>query len=99
MISYLTSVINDPWDYADIQKYELEGSQRDSIIYNAVYDSIITLTEENIYLCSVLNSRPQTRLHAGSSLLFHRTDDHVACHNKILRMEGCREIVAEQNLR
>ena len=23
MISYLTSVINDPWDYADIQKYEL----------------------------------------------------------------------------
>ena len=57
MISYLTSVINDPWDYADIQKYELEGSQRDSIIYNSVYDSRITLTEENIYLCSVRTMR------------------------------------------
>ena len=74
MISYLTSVINDPWDYADIQKYELEGSQRDSIIYNSVYDSRITLTEENIYLCSVRTMRGEYKnfyLYAITRSLFY----------------------------
>lgn len=53
MLSYTTNDIFNPWTDNDIRKYEAEGSQRDSIIYNAVYNSRIILTEENVFLCSI----------------------------------------------
>lgn len=53
MLSYITKDINNPWTDYDIRRYENEGSQRDSVIYNSAYNSRMILTEENIFLCSI----------------------------------------------
>lgn len=53
MIPFITTEINSPWSNSDIAKYESEGSQRDSTIYNSHYNSRILLTEKNIFLCSL----------------------------------------------
>lgn len=53
MLSYTTKNINNPWTDSDIRKYEAEGSQRDTVLYNAVYNSRMILTEKNIFLCSI----------------------------------------------
>lgn len=53
MIPFLTKDINEPWTDVDIRRYEAEGSQRDTVIYNSYYNSRIILTEENIFLCSM----------------------------------------------
>lgn len=53
MIPFMTKGINDPWTDADIRRYEAEGSQRDTVIYNSYYNSRLILTEENIFLCSM----------------------------------------------
>ena len=53
MISYITNNINDPWSKADIARFEEEGSQRDKIVYNSAYNARISLTDKNIYLCSI----------------------------------------------
>lgn len=53
MLSYTTNSIYSPWSYEDIRKYEAEGSQRDEVIYNAAHNARITLTDKNIFLCSI----------------------------------------------
>lgn len=53
MLSYTTKGINNPWTDYDIKHYESEGSQRDKVIYNSVYNSRMILTEENVFLCSI----------------------------------------------
>lgn len=53
MIPFMTKGINDPWTDADIRRYEAEGSQRDTVVYNSYYNSRLILTEENIFLCSM----------------------------------------------
>ena len=53
MIPFISRGINDPWSDTDIKRYEAEGSQRDSVIYNGYYNSRTLLTEKNIFLCSM----------------------------------------------
>lgn len=53
MLSFITEKVYQPWSKADIMKYEQEGSQRDSVLYNRHYDSRIMLSEKNIYQCSI----------------------------------------------
>lgn len=53
MLPFVSRGINAPWSKSDIKKYEAEGSQRDSVIYNGYYNSRILLTEKNIFLCSL----------------------------------------------
>lgn len=53
MLSYTTKTINNPWTDYDIRRYEDEGSQRDTVIYNSTYNSRMMLTEENVFLCSI----------------------------------------------
>lgn len=53
MLSFITEKVYQPWNSADILKYEQEGSQRDSVLYNRYYDSRIMLSEKNLYQCSI----------------------------------------------
>jgi hypothetical protein len=53
MVPFISRGINDPWSDTDIKRYEAEGSQRDSVIYNSYYNSRTLLTEKNIFLCSM----------------------------------------------
>lgn len=53
MLSFITEKVYQPWSKADIIKYEQEGSQRDTVLYNRLYDSRILLSEKNLYQCSI----------------------------------------------
>ncbi len=53
MISYLTKGTFDPWSDYDVRKYEIEGSQRDKVIYNARHKARFILSEKNVYLCNI----------------------------------------------
>lgn len=53
MLSFITEKVHQPWSKADIMKYEQEGSQRDTVLYNRLYDSRIMLSEKNLYQCSI----------------------------------------------
>lgn len=53
MLSFITENVYQPWSKTDIIRYEQEGSQRDSVLYNRHYDSRIMLSEKNLYQCSI----------------------------------------------
>lgn len=53
MLSFITENVYQPWSNADVIRYEKEGSQRDSVLYNSHYDARIMLSEENVYQCSI----------------------------------------------
>ncbi|MEE0985436.1 MAG: hypothetical protein UH687_07395 [Bacteroidaceae bacterium] len=53
MLSFITEKVYQPWSKADIIKYEQEGSQRDTVLYNRLYDLRILLSEKNLYQCSI----------------------------------------------
>lgn len=50
MISFITSTINDPWSDKDM--VYSDPTWNDKVIYNPRYNSRITLTDKNVYLCT-----------------------------------------------
>lgn len=53
MLSFITENVWKPWTYSDVREYEQNGSQRDKIHYNSVYNSRIILSEKNVFQCSI----------------------------------------------
>lgn len=53
MISFITEQVQNPWSNYDIEQYEKNGSQRDTVHYNRSLNSRLILSEKNIFQCSI----------------------------------------------
>lgn len=53
MLPFITEKIPEPWSERDLKEFELNGSQRDNVLYLPSIDARFILSEENIYQCSI----------------------------------------------